>query len=104
MNFSTKITEKDIDIINYDADDATPSDFLISFSIDVERMVWGIKSTVVYDVKILSGSVTLTDEEGIETEIECPDFAVHEEVEINSGCITVNELEIDVNNKIIKVR
>lgn len=108
MNFSTTITEKNIDIINYDADDATASDFLVSFSIECDRRVWGIKATYVCNIKVLSGSVTLiTDkfpESEIETEVDCKDFAVHEEVEITSGCITVNELEIDVNNKIIKVR
>lgn len=108
MNFSTKITEKDIDIINYDADDATASDFLVSFSIECDRRVWGIKNTYVCNIKVLSGSVTLTTdkfpESEIETEINCTDFAVHEEVEINSGCITVRELEIDVKNKTIKVR
>lgn len=104
MNFSTTITDKYIDIINCDADDKTPSDFLISFVIEIEQKEWGIKNISVYSITVLSGSITLTDEEGVETEIDCTDFAVHEEVEVNSGCITVRELEIDVNNKIIKVR
>jgi len=108
MDFSTTITEKNIDIINYDADDATASDFLIAFEVELDRRVWGIKNTYVCNIKVLSGSVTLITDKfpdaGIETEINCTDFQVHEEVEINSGCITVNELEIDIKNKIIKVR
>lgn len=108
MDFSTIITEKYIDIINYDADDATASDFLIAFEVEFDRRVWGIKATYVCNIKVLSGSVTLiTDkfpESEIETEIDCKDFAVHEEAKINSGCITVRELEIDVKNKTIKVR
>ncbi|MFA5772746.1 MAG: hypothetical protein WC974_08470 [Thermoplasmata archaeon] len=103
MNFSTTITEKNIGIINYDADDATASDFLIAFEVEFDRRAWGIKTISVYNIKVLSGSVFLTNDEA-ETEIECSEFKVHEEVEINSGCITVRELEIDIKNKIIKVK
>jgi len=109
MEYKKIIRGEDVEVINYEGVDITASnsDFLMSFNINLETREWGIKSICVYNIKVLSGSVFLTKdnypEPDTETEIDCKDFEVIEEVKINSDDITVHALEIDVKNKIITV-
>ena len=90
----------DVDVMNYDGDDAYASHFFFRFRIDFEYREWGIKSISLYDIKLISGSVFVTNAE-TETEINCKDFKIENNVLIDSDCITISEVHVNVKDKII---
>ena len=93
---------EDVEVVNYDGDDAYASHFFFRFRIGFEHRDWGIKSISLYGIQLISGSVCVINAE-VETEINCKDFEIENNVEIDSDCITIKNAEVNVKDKIIFV-
>ena len=100
MEYTKEIN--DVSVVNYDGDDAYASNFLFRFRIDFEHRDWGIKTISLYDINLISGSVFITNAE-TETEIDCRDFEIENNVEIDSDCVTINVVQVNVKDKTIFV-
>lgn len=106
-DFLAKIDNDDIEIqgeksvVGNDNYDSHASDFNIIFSIEFEYRSWGVKG-IYLNAKKAIGSVFVTiwgDPEDKEIEIDCNEFELETEKEIDSDTITINSLVIDIENK-----
>ncbi len=101
MSYLREINPTDIDVVNYEQviEEAYPSIFIFEFEISVEHRSWGIKSISLYAPKLVSGSIS----DDLDTEIDCKDFIIENNVEINSDQITITQIEVNVKEKIIYI-
>lgn len=99
MPYLREINSTDIDVVNYEhvIEEAYPSNFIFEFEIGVEHRSWGIKSISLYAPKLVSGSIN----DNFDIEIDCKNFIIENNVEITSDQITINEVQVNVKNKII---
>ena len=100
MKYAKEIN--DVSVVDYDGDDAYASNFFFRFRINFEQRDWGIKTISLYDIKLLSGSVFVINAE-TKTEIDCKDFDIENNVLIDSDCVTINDVQVNVKDKTIYV-
>jgi len=109
MAFRIKIDTPDIDIqgkesiTDHKDFDLTPSEFMVDFDITIEYREWGIRDISIYATKV-SGSVFLTDmDTNEEKEIVCNDFKIENDFETSKLPVKIENLNIDLKDKIIFV-